>query len=289
MTTRRLLVVAITLAALPSLVLAGHRWNGYHWKRSSNPVTLTLGDNVDSRWDAYLIEAEKDWESSTVLTLSIVPGAASSAKRCNAATGKIEVCNAAYGRTGWLGVAGISVSGGHITSGYTKLNDTYFDTAQYNTPAWRRLVTCQEIGHDFGLGHQDENFSNQNLGSCMDYTNDPDGGGAYGPSNEHPNGHDFDQLQTDYGHADSIDLIDALAQETAPFNDPEVLAMLAAGQWGSPIRWDADGRPITFVLKSRAMHGGDDADPCGANCQITHVFWAPDDPFESERSEKPRQ
>ncbi len=32
---------------------------------------------------------------------------------------------------------------------------------------------CQEIGHDFGLDHQDENFNNPNLGTCMDYTNDP--------------------------------------------------------------------------------------------------------------------
>ena len=61
---------------------------------------------------------------------------------------------------------------------------------------------CQEIGHDFGLDHQDENFSNPNVGSCMDYTNDPDGGDPYGPSNEHPNLHDYDQLETIYSHAD---------------------------------------------------------------------------------------
>jgi hypothetical protein len=59
---------------------------------------------------------------------------------------------------------------------------------------------CQEIAHDFGLNHQDENFNNTNLGSCMDYTNDPDGGGAYGPSNEHPNSHDFEQLALIYAH-----------------------------------------------------------------------------------------
>ena len=61
--------------------------------------------------------------------------------------------------------------------------------AQYNTPAYRRFVTCQELGHDFGLDHQDEVFDNPNLGSCMDYTNDPDGGAggasATDPSNEH--------------------------------------------------------------------------------------------------------
>ncbi|MGH2654468.1 MAG: hypothetical protein ACRDHV_08995 [Actinomycetota bacterium] len=33
----------------------------------------------------------------------------------------------------------------------------------------------------------------------MDYTNDPDGP----PSNEHPNAHDFEQLEKIYGHTDS--------------------------------------------------------------------------------------
>jgi hypothetical protein len=39
---------------------------------------------------------------------------------------------------------------------------------------------CQEVGHTFGLDHQDENFNNTNLGTCMDYTNDPS-------TNQHPN------------------------------------------------------------------------------------------------------
>jgi hypothetical protein len=87
-----------------------------------------------------------------------------------------EVCNRKYGFNGWLGVAGIWASGNHITQGYVKLNDSYFNTASYNTAAWRRMVTCQELGHTFGLGHTDETFNNANQGTCMDYTNDPDGG-----------------------------------------------------------------------------------------------------------------
>jgi len=84
----------------------------------------------------------------------------------------VEVCNAAYGTNGWLGVAQIWVSRRHIVQGTTKVNDTYFSTGKYNTPAWRQMVMCQEVGHTFGLVHQDENFNNTNLGTCMDYTND---------------------------------------------------------------------------------------------------------------------
>ena len=27
-----------------------HNWNGYHWYHTSNPVTITFGDNVSSVW-----------------------------------------------------------------------------------------------------------------------------------------------------------------------------------------------------------------------------------------------
>lgn len=85
----------------------------------------------------------------------------------------------------------------------TKLNDYYFNQPTYNSPAWRQLVTCQEIGHTFGLDHQDESFSNPNLGTCMDYTNDPS-------TNQHPNAHDYDQLATIYAHLDSTTTVGAV-------------------------------------------------------------------------------
>jgi hypothetical protein len=188
----------LTVAAgLPAY--ANHSWGGYHWARTSNPFTLKLGDNVTSAWDAYLSGASTDWSASAVLDTAIVAGSAGNVKRCASKQGRVEVCNAKYGNNGWLGIAGISVSGGHITSGYVKLNDTYFATATYNKPEWRRMVTCQEVAHTFGLDHQDEAFGNPNLGTCMDYTSNPLGP----PSNEHPNQHDFDQLVTIYTHTDS--------------------------------------------------------------------------------------
>ena len=43
----------------------------------------------------------------------------------------------------------------------TKLNDAYFGSGSiYDTPIWRASVTCQEIGHTFGLDHQDESGAN---------------------------------------------------------------------------------------------------------------------------------
>ena len=50
------------------------------------------------------------------------------------------------------------------------LNDYYLADASDDL---RRYTLCHEIGHSFGLPHTDEDFSNDNLGNCMDYTHDP--------------------------------------------------------------------------------------------------------------------
>ena len=157
-----------------------------------------------------------------------------------------------------------------ITKATTKINDSYYSLAQYNTPAWRRLVTCQEIAHDFGLDHQDENFNNANLGTCMDYTSDPDGP----PTNEHPNSHDFAQLQTIYGHTDASTTIASAVAATdfgirtpggrapaAPIADNE--SGDSPADWGRAIHTDGLGRPDVFVKDLGAGHK-----------KITHVFWA---------------
>ena len=180
---------------LVGTALANHSWGGFHWARTSNPFTLKVGDNVSSQWDVYLDEAISDWSKSNVLDLTKVTGG-TRPRNCRPTTGQIEACNAKYGNTGWLGVAQIWISGSHITQATTKVNDTYFDTPTYNTPAWRRLVMCQEVGHTYGLDHQDEDFNNPNLGTCMDYTND-------WSTNQHPNQHDYDQLAAIYAHTDS--------------------------------------------------------------------------------------
>jgi hypothetical protein len=196
--------VISTLAVISIPAHALHAWGDYHWARSSNPLLLHLGDNVNSIWDGHLDLASDDWNQPSepyteVLHTTVVEGS-TKPRQCRAQTGNVQVCNLRYGNTGWLGIAGISVSGSHITAGYVKVNDTYFDTASYNTPEWRQLVMCQEVGHTFGLGHQDEDFNNKNLGTCMDYTSEPIQGII---DNTKPNAHDYELLQAIYAETDS--------------------------------------------------------------------------------------
>jgi hypothetical protein len=279
-----MLVLVVALAA-PS-AFANHSWNGYHWARTANPFTLKLYDNVASNWESYLSVAVGDWNKSTVLDYSVRwQQPLSSTRKCSSATGVVEVCNNTYGQNGWLGIAGISVSGSHITKGYTKLNDTYFNMAQYNTPPWHQLVVCQEIAHDFGLAHQDETFNNANLGSCMDYTNDPDGGagGAVSndPSNEHPNQHDYDEIQTIYSHVDSTTTVAAIGLVAQALTRPPSLVEILndADQWGTPIHWDGQGRPNVFVIATGQNARGE------LEFELTHVLWAPDAPGTANRPE----
>jgi hypothetical protein len=155
--------------------------------------------------------------------------------------------------------------------GITKLNDTYFDTSTYNKPAWRALVTCQEIGHDYGLGHQDENFETDLTTSCMDYTKWPAG-------NEHPDQHDLDQLTVIYNHLETAAAGtessvsrqgQTRGQGRAQEVDPAVLQAESGDtptSWGRPVEFTADGRPHVYVEQvSPAVR------------KVTHVFWAVDE------------
>jgi hypothetical protein len=207
-----IIVATFFLAFFTTSAQASNSWGGYHWARTNNPFTLKLGDNLASNWDPYLTTTSSDWNQSSVSAATIVAGG-TTARRCRGTSGRVEVCNYRYGNNGWLGIAQIWISGSHITQGITKLNDTYFNTAKYNTSAWKNLVMCQEVGHTFGLDHQDEVFSNTNLGTCMDYTDDPSGLLKNQLNNEHPNSHDYDELAIIYGHLDSTTTIQSGIQK----------------------------------------------------------------------------
>ncbi|HSA94063.1 MAG TPA: hypothetical protein VLE48_13695 [Terriglobales bacterium] len=246
----------VLIALATSLLYASHSWGGYHWARTSNPFTLKLGDNVSSTWDPILATAASDWDSSSVLNTDVVAGS-TKPKSCRPASGRVEVCSSSYGNTGWLGIAQIWITGGtHITQGITKVNDYYHSRAPYNSTAWRRLVMCQEIGHTFGLDHQDENFGNGNLGTCMDYTNDPDGP----PTNEHPNAHDYTQLENIYAHLDKTTTVGQTVSKHP--NAMNAIDFEGPGQWGRLVARSRNGGTEVYEL-----------DFGGGHKVVTFVIW----------------
>ncbi|WP_157443204.1 hypothetical protein [Colwellia piezophila] len=179
---------------------ADNSWGTYHWARESSSFELELINSTTSNWDDYVTQAVGDWSASPEVTLVEDTNGGTSKKirrQCRAPKGGLRICNLAYGQTGWLGIAGISLdANGHISQGYTKLNDSYFSLSYYDKASWKQSVTCQELGHNLGLDHQDEDFDNKTLFSCMDYQD---------PPFPYPNGHDYQQIADIYGHSDSYD------------------------------------------------------------------------------------
>lgn len=192
------IIFALFLGTFAAVVSADHSWEKYHWGRTANPFTLELGNNVSSKWTTSLNFAPDDWSVPNILNTVVVSGKAKG--NCKATDGRVEVCSKGYGYNNWLGIAQIWISGDHITKGVVKVNDTYFDLPEYDTPEWRNMVMCQEIGHTLGLGHVDEDFSNTPLETCMDYSSNPE-------LNQHPNGHDYEMLAIIYNHNDKVSTV----------------------------------------------------------------------------------
>jgi hypothetical protein len=264
-------LLGASLAWFGGGALADHSWGNYHWVRSGTPFALALGDNVSQAWDAYLATASVEWNRRGVLETTIV-GGGTRPKTCKPTAGRVEVCSERYGYNGWLGLAQIWISGGHITQAVTKLNDNYFSTAKYNTQGWRNLVMCQEVGHTFGLDHQDEEFSNGNLGTCMDYTSNPDAD----PINWYPNAHDYEQLEQIYAHSDGTTAVAQVGKGQAAAAGSEHVSVGTA-QWGRLVRSTNHGRTETFEL-----------DLGGGGKMFTHVIWADpeDEPGVPERGRR---
>jgi hypothetical protein len=252
---------------------ASHSWNDYHWAGNGQSLSIRVNKAITSQWNSSVGTSISDWDQSTELSLSSQTASADP-KKCNPIAGQVLVCNASYGRRGWLGIASIWLSNGHISQATTKLNDSYHNSAPYNSPAWRALVACQEIGHDWGLDHQDETFDNANRGTCMDYTNAPAGGVLngfnYGPSNEHPNAHDYQQLNAIYNHNDGFTTATASTNfgirqvgRAAPSTPPSAGIGDSPGEWDRAVHSDSQGRPDVFVKDFGNGHRA-----------VTHVFWA---------------
>ena len=255
-TTRRWLAVVlgvVVVSGFSATLVAEHSWGGYHWARTAKRFVLPIGDSMTAEWDAHLTIAANDWSASRVLDVQPVETTVNQPQSCRPTLGRVEVCNGWWGFNQWLGIARIWITNGrHIVQGVAQMNDTYFSLPRYNTLAWRQFVVCQEIGHTFGLDHQDEDFSNPPLGTCMDYS-------SVVEPNQHPDAHDYDQLETIYKHTDTMTTVAPLPGAMTDVDYTNT----PPGQWGRVVGRDANGRPSKYEL-----------DFGGGNKIVTFVFWA---------------
>jgi hypothetical protein len=137
-----------------------------------------------------------------------------------------------------------------------KNNDFYFGNSSYayNNTAEMQHVICQEIGHTFGLDHQDE--SGISLNTCMDYYHNTS---ASDTQSTHPNSHDYQELSTIYSHLDSFTTISSAVSMPnemvkGDFGEPN--------SWGKLISGSKEGGASTYV---RDFGNG--------NQVVTYVIW----------------
>ncbi|NNE49015.1 MAG: hypothetical protein HKN38_02290 [Altererythrobacter sp.] len=276
---KNLTLAAVSAALLATPVIAGHSWNNYHWERTSNEITVPVVDFTTGEWaqSNRVQQAVNDWNQSEYIDSPYVRGSGSNTA-CPIVGGEIHVCNDTYGDTGWVGIASISASRGrnpHITGGVSKMNDTYYALPQYDNDVWRQLVMCQEIGHDYGLGHQNENFNTNSTDSCMEYTSTPTA------IDKTPDAHDYEQLRTIYAHSHGGDGGGGGGNGGGRGKPKKFDVGNRPSDWGTPIGRDAQGRPNLYKRSTASFD------------IYTHVTWAigegPDGHHDHDEHNGPRQ
>ena len=164
------------------------------------PILNNLVDGSD--WVDYLERSVSDWDSGTpdAVTLRIL--STTYDPDCRAVRMAMKVCNGNYGPTDWRGVNQVLLQDDYIITSLAKMNDYYLE----GTNAAQKIYTmCHELGHGLGLGHSDENFNNEDLGNCMDYTNMPQ-------NNLRPGEQNFLILEEMYGNVNDGDSSASLEQ-----------------------------------------------------------------------------
>jgi len=241
-----LAVSSLLVLGLSNPASASHSWGKYHWGRTTTPFNLTVGNNVTEDWGAAYTAVIADWARSNVVGPVAASGRTNGVD-CAASNGRVEACSARYGDTGWLGLAQIWSSRGHIVAGTAKVNDTYYAAgSSYATSEQRQDVMCQEIGHTFGLDHT--STDGRDDFTCMDYSD--------ATSSYTANDHDFAQLRTIYGHTDRKSAVTVASTSTRGQGNDR-------GSWGREVSRSKDGRSSTFV---RDLGDGEQV--------LTFVDWA---------------
>lgn len=176
-----------------------HRWQTTSMVTNSNGevttihngdgLKLTLHNAMTEDWQATLVRAVQNWDNGVPDALTLAIAKVEEEPACEPEFGIFKICNGDYGATSWHGMNTVLLRGRFVVASTTRLNEYFLGTS---SEATRLFTLCHEIGHGFGLPHGDEDFSNEDTGSCMDYTSNPS-------NNSEPNERNYSDLASLYG------------------------------------------------------------------------------------------
>jgi hypothetical protein len=167
-----------------------HKWQV---DNGQSGLRLEVLNGLTDDWQGIFDEVLSDWENGEPDALDLSVQLDEIDQTCEPVRSKLKVCNGDYGDTGWRGINEVLISGdGFIISSIAKMNDYYL---KGSSDVLRRYTMCHQMGHGFGLSHTDEDFFNEDLGNCMDYTNNPE-------VNMRPDETNYELLTEWYGQID---------------------------------------------------------------------------------------
>jgi hypothetical protein len=185
------------------------------WPADGTGLEVKIINTLDDSWSDTFDAVVEDWEYGNPDAVTISVQKANTESDCQPTEGFIKVCSGNYGDTHWRGITQLQLDGSsNISSATIKLNEAYLTSMSKKV---RQYTLCHEIGkflevdgpmqsivkglifelsinsgHSLGLAHLDEDFSNFDLGSCMEYTNDVS-------ANRRPNLRNYEILLRIYG------------------------------------------------------------------------------------------
>jgi hypothetical protein len=112
-------VAALTLlTSSTAFAGSGHQWGDYLWQTANVPLKLDVAYRfANNAWVPYYQAALVKWEQNSRSPLDLTDRGQDSGTDpavCTAKAGMVLVCAAAYGQTGWVGIAEIELNGIYI-------------------------------------------------------------------------------------------------------------------------------------------------------------------------------
>jgi hypothetical protein len=141
------------------------------WENDGSGLELEVVNALEgAHWESIFGQVVTDWDSGSPDALMLSPTKTEADPFCEPIANKFKVCNGDYGHSMWKGINQVLIQNGYIVASTAKMNEYYLADASSEV---QRYSMCHEMGHGFGLPHTDEDFFNEDLGNCMDYTNTP--------------------------------------------------------------------------------------------------------------------